>query len=574
MLDLRKRLSNSILPYINKLCKTDSATHFTVPPQNKYGNFALPCFIIARESRSNPAIIAKELSRTIQANDLIKGVSHNGPYLNFNLNTNYMLYHLIKGLHDNNAFIPFCQTADREHILIEYSQPNTHKLFHIGHIRNVAIGDSLCRILKYNNHHITAINYIGDIGSHIAKFLWYINKTDIDLSSISDGTAIGNIYTQSVKYFEALEDNAKFTAREEISKVQMKLEDRSCTTLLGQWHHSRKLSIDYFNEIYTFLNAGFDKFYYESEVEQDGISMVKDLYAKKVLKMSRGAIVAELNGNLGVFLLLKSDGTSLYATKEIALAFKKSNDFNYDKSYYIVGSEQTLYFKQLFETLKLIGFQDHDKLQHLPYELVSLQDEKMSSRYGNIVSFHDLKNSIYDTIKNTYLVNKDWGTEKRESILYRIALATIRYGMVSKALNKKIIFNLEQWLKPEGDTGAYVLYTIARINSILNKSMARTSNICIDRLYHYDTHEAEDKLMIMLCEFSYTVKIAQDRLDPSILANYIFDLCKALNRFYHQMPVMQAEADPFTFRYYLLYASKEILQKGISLLGFYPVSEM
>ncbi len=572
MLDLRIRLANLLKPYLEGFYPGNLFSIFSKPPKNSSADIALPCFIPAKGSGTSPKDLAARLADAVPPGDLIKSLSPEGPYLNICLDTKLLLSEFAGRLKGTDPFTPFLPQNDKRPVLIEYSQPNTHKLFHIGHIRNVAVGDTLVRVLRYNGRNIVSLNYIGDIGAHIAKFLWFFQRSGRSVEDFRDGTAVGSLYVDSSLYLEALDEKGKKEAREEISCIQKALEDRSSPGLLKLWKITRRQSIEYFDEIYGFLNASFDRFYFESDVEKEGIDLIKEYYKKGVFKKSRGAIVAELGGSLDTFLLLKSDGTSLYSTKDIALALRKDREYNPALSLYIVGSEQVLYFRQLIETLNMMGFEKHDTLRHISYELVTLKDEKMSSRYGNVVSFHDLKKAIYEKILTSYLESRDWEPARKEETLYKIALATIRYGMVSKSLNKKITFNLEEWLKPEGDTGAYILYTIARINSIISKA---NSQEAINAGYgDYQPEEIERSIIVSLSEFSYMLRLVEEKLEPSLLANYIFDLCKDFNRFYHQFPVLRTSPGEFAFRFSLINAVKAVVEKGISLLGFYPVLRM
>lgn len=574
MLDLRIRLDSILQPYINRYYTGSVSSLFTLPPRNSNADFSLPCFILSKAAKIPPGKIAQSLAEEICPDDLIKNAFAMGPYLNFNIDTKLLLADFIDRLKIDDPFIPDSEPNERDKgpILIEYSQPNTHKLFHIGHIRNVVIGDSLSRIYRYNRYNVVCLNYIGDIGAHIARFLWFFLKKKKDISKFQDGIELGRLYIESSLYLENLTEKDNKEAKREISEIQQALEDRTSEDLLNLWKITREQSLSYFNNIYSLLNAVFDRYYFESEVEQEGIRLIKEYFSKGIFKRSQGALVINLGEKLDTFLVLKSDGTSLYSTKDIALAYKKQQDYNPVLSLYVVGSEQILYFRQLFETLRKMGFSGYDKLRHLSYELVTLKDEKMSSRYGNIVSFHDLWDAICDKIESTYIESREWGREQKKDTLYRIALATIRYGMLSNSPGKKLTFNLEDWLKPEGDTGAYILYTIARINSILSKSPAIPAEAICNT--GYVPHPVENGIIINLSEFNNVIRLAQEKLDPSLPANYIANLCREFNKFYHQFPVNKARESEYTFRYFLITAIKTVLEKGVSLLGFSPVSRM
>ena len=566
MLDIRTRLAKQAEALTGRPAQTFTGL-FNLPPKGQ-ADFCLPCFRLAKELKLPPQDLARQLAENWPLDGIADSAQAAGPYVNFRLH----LPALLAAFAREPRFPSLVPADQHERLLVEYSQPNTHKAFHIGHIRNVAIGDSLVRLLRYNGHHVTALNYIGDIGAHIAKFLWYYQQQGCPVpeDDTTIGAFMGSIYVRASQTLASLAQEEKEQAQSAISRIQQQLEGRQSPELQELWQRTRRYSLQDFAQIYAFLNTCFDHVYYESDVEQEGIRLVRDLYEQGVLTKSQGAIVADLGEKLGVFLLLKSDGTSLYGTKEMSLAMRKQDTYQPDRSLYVVASEQDLYFRQVQATLRHIGFPGWQNILHLSYELVVLQDQKMSSRVGNIVSFHDLKDAVMERIAREYLADKDWPQAEKDETAYRIALATLRYGMLSKNRNKKVVFNLEGWLRPEGDTGAYILYTITRINSILEKC----PHIPAVEFPGYAPSDIERSLVMQAAEFSYQVLQAEKKLEPALLANYAFSLCKLFNRFYHNHPVSQAKGNVFAFRFHLIRAVRAVLLKAVELMGFKPVARM
>ena len=353
--------------------------------------------------------------------------------------------------------------------MIEFSQPNTHKGFHVGHLRNAALGDSLCRIFRYNGYEVVAANYFGDVGTHIAKCLWYfLNHCDESPPDELRGEWLGELYTKSVQLLETLEGEEAQQAQTEISNLLRRMEEKD-PELSKVWEETKQWSMDDFKEIYRWLDIHFDHDFYESDVDEEGRQMVLEGEKNGTFIRSEGAIGIDLETeNLGFFMLLKSDGNTLYSTKDLALARRKFDQFSVDRSVYVVGAEQTLHFKQVFATLNRMGYSQAERCYHLPYALVMLPSGKMSSREGNVILFSDMRKQMRDYILDGLLVeqNREWDEKEVEETSHRIALAAIKYGMLSQDPNKPIVFSMEDWLVSEGDTGTYLVYAYVRIRSI------------------------------------------------------------------------------------------------------------
>jgi arginyl-tRNA synthetase len=356
--------------------------------------------------------------------------------------------------------------AEGRRLLIEYGQPNTHKEVHVGHLRNFFLGLSVVRTLEAAGNPVTPLSYIGDVGAHVAKCLWAYKKYHGGErpEKGSEGKFLGAIYTEASRRIEENE-----ALKDEVAAVQRALEagEPEWTAL---WQETRQWSLDEMNAIFAELGCEFDRIYFESEVEAPGKELVKKMLADGLAKMSQGAVIMDFESEgLGVFLLLKSDGSALYSTKELALAKLKFEQYpDASASIHIVDTRQSLYFKQFFRTLELMGFDK--RLVHLAYDFVTLKEGAMSSRKGNVVTYAEFRDEMTArAAKETRQRHEDWDEEKVLATARIIAQGAMKFAMLKQDSDKPIVFDPKEALAFEGFTGPYVQYAHARMCSILKK---------------------------------------------------------------------------------------------------------
>ncbi|MFH1770057.1 MAG: arginine--tRNA ligase [archaeon] len=538
-----------------------------IPPDLKYGDFAFPCFVLSKDMKKNPHVISEYLAKKVKLTKNISRIEVAGPYLNFFINRGVISKQVIgEVLKKKDAYGR--GSKKKEKVMIEYSQPNTHKAFHVGHLRNVAVGDSLVRIMRANGYNVVAANYMGDVGAHIAKCLWYYkNFFKGKVPAKNRGEWLGELYSKAVKKLEEKE-----SYKNEVSEMLQKLEAKKENSEIKLWKKTRKWSLDEFNDIYNWLGVKFDKFFYESDVEKPGKKLIEEYSKKGLFKKSEGALIIDLKKyGLDVFLVLKSDGTSLYSTKDLALAAKKFREYKIDRSLYVVGSEQKMYFKQVFKTLELMGFRNAKNCHHVSYELVMLPEGKMSSREGNIILFSELQsklmNSLEQEVKKRHI---DWSKKKVDDTAKMIGLGALKFGMLNQDSNRVIVFNLNEWLSFEGETGPYVQYAHARINSILKKGFTKLG--IVD--YSFLKSKEETDLINKLAAYPSIVESVSRNYRPSMVARYVLELAQSFNEFYHKHQVLKADKDVRSARLALILAVKQVLKNGLELLGIEAPNEM
>lgn len=545
----------------------------TSPPNLEMGHFAFACFIVAKQLKTAPPKIAQALSEKITASGIISKVIWQGPYVNFEISAKAYGELVIEKI-NSGEFFKRELTTSRPKTMIEYSQPNTHKELHVGHMRNLCLGNALVRIKQYCNQDVVPVTYPGDSGTHVAKCLWYLkyhNQTPAPESH--KGEWLGRMYsTANLKLEDELGTEKEANNREQLTEILKQLHAGS-GEFYDLWVKTRQWSLDLMKETYNWADVTFDRWFFESEMDAPSLALVNEYYEKGIFVKDAGAIGMNLEEDkLGFCLLVKSDGTGLYATKDVALAIKKFEEFKVEKNIYIVDSRQAFHFKQVFKVLEKIGFKQALDCHHLPYEMVELSDGAMSSRKGNIVALSDLIHQMQEEIKTTYLSKHEgWSKEQVEKTAKDIASAAIKYGMVKMDNNKKIVFEMSEWLKLDGDTGPYLQYVYARINSLIKKiGFDKSQNVSFETL----NQTSEFALLQKLSFFNDIVFKAHEMNKTSTLTTYLYELGKLYNSFYAECPINTAAPELKNARLALSLSCANVIKEGLSLLGIQCPEQM
>lgn len=453
-------------------------------------------------------------------------------------------------------------------IMVEYSQPNTHKAFHVGHLRNVVLGSAVCNILEWAGNDVVRANYIGDIGLHVIKWLWCYLKFHAGEEPPEDRVRwIGDIYVQASKSYE--EDP---TVEPEVRALFARW-DRRDPDIVELWKKTRQWSLEAFKQIYTMLGVQFDRYYFESEMEDSGKDLVKTLIDKGLARDERpeNAVFIPLDEILGtkdkyrVLVVLRSDGTSLYATKDIPLAIQKFEEYHLDQSIYIVDVRQSLYLQQIFKTLELMGYPWAKQCYHLAYEIVTLPGNvTIASRDGAVVLLEDLVHEA--TARALEIVktkNPEVSDEKQKEIAYTVALGAIRYSMVSRDSTKVVTFDWDTALDFNGQAAPYIQYAAVRASSILRKAGAMPETWQPPE----KLEPAEITLIDLINRLPQEIQKAAKDVKPLVLTNHAYELARAFNDFYSQCPVLQAEPAIRDFRLQLVTAARQAISNALAVLG-------
>lgn len=547
------------------------AASFSYPPDEKLGDLSLACFELAKEKKISPIDMAKQLAEKLSQEKKLKNkfqeIKNFGPYLNFFFRPEYLSREILKDLAKSKDSYGQQKNTSREKIMVEYSNANTHKEYHIGHLRNICYGEAINRLIKASGQSSIPVSYINDFGGHTAKTLWYYQKHKdfFEKSDEDKGYLLGVCYASASR--ELLKSDKH---KEEVSRIMKAIEKRHGDNY-RLWQKTRKWSLSYFEKIYKELGIKFEKTFYENEYLDEGVAMVKQLLDKGILQKSEGAIIANLEPyNLGVLPIMRSDGTSLYPVADLALAEAKFKQFKIQESYYVVDVRQGLYFKQLFKLLELMGHKE--KTRHLAYEFVTLPSGMMSSRSGNVITYKSLLEEAWErTTKETKARHNDWKEKKIKTVAKEIALATIKFEMIKISAEKTIVFNIDEALKFDGYTAAYLLYALARINSLNKKS----GNLKVDKIKYDKLNGAKEfKLLKDIARYPEIVLKAKNEYNPSEVARYLFELAQSFNDYYHETPILKAEKDLKEARLALALATRQTLLNGLELLNINTIEEI
>jgi arginyl-tRNA synthetase len=534
-------------------------------PPHGFGDLAFPCFTLSKKFKKAPDVIALELHKKIKPSGLISKTEVKGGYLNFFANWDKIGQETIESVLAENE--NFGKGTAKGNVMVEYCHFNTHKAVHIGHIRTACLGEALSRILAFSGHRIIRVNYQGDIGPHVARCVWgFLKLYDGKEPKEEKGKWLGKVYAEASRKIKENEELEKEV--DAINKGIYSGDERLTKT----WKRTRQWSLDYFDAIYKSFGIKFDRLYFESEVEKVGTSISKKLLKDGIAKESEGALLMDLEKyGLGVFILVKSDGTPLYSAKDLGLAHLKTKEYKIDKSVHVVGSEQKLYFQQLFKTFELMKAPMAGRSYHLCYELVNLPTGKMASREGIVILYEDVLNELAKHAEEeTSKRHKKIERKKLEEIAGTIALASLKYDMIKTSPSKTIIFDWKSALDFEGNAAPYLLYTYARARSILKNAEARTGNF--DMMLLKEPHEMD--IIKMISEFpDMVIKSAED-MRPHYIANFCYEISTKFNEFYQLLPVLKAEERLRAARLALVEALAIVLKNALKLLGIEAIEQM
>ncbi len=542
---------------------------FVIPKIAGQGDISLPCFELAKKAGKNPAELARDIESSIASSthELVERVEAVGPYVNFYLNPQATAALVLGDVYTSgSAYGTHTFGADKK-VLVEFAHPNTHKAFHIGHLRNITTGESILRLLNNVGYRATAVNYQGDVGMHIAKALWGITQLHEEFETIKEKSLaervsfLGRAYALGGTTFEENESVQKeiigynekiYTYDESIAELY---------TLTRQW------SLEYFDSIYARVGTRFERLFFESEVAERGKELVLNNIDNGIFEHSDGAVIfAGSKVGLHDRVFINSKGFPTYEGKEIGLAELQNKEFAPDEVIHITGREQSDYFKVVFAAIDRVFPELAGKERHIPYGWVALKHGKMSSRTGNVVLGEWLLDEVEKTIAEVMV---DREMDDKEQTIRSVALGAVKYAMLKTGVNNDISFDINESVSTTGDSGVYILYTVARIKSILRK-MGVSTGVVVPSVVEAQEHQ----LSLMLAQYPQVTERAAMSHDPSEVAKYLFGLSQTFSSFYDACPVSQATDDVQQFRVTLIDATRQVLEHGLDLLGIPRVEKM
>lgn len=583
----RKEIATLICEAFKELCVESNIEHalnvnqvadlLTAPPEFQLGQAAFPCFSFAKALRKAPPLIAQSLAERIGKMNctMIAKIDAVAGYLNFHQNPQNVAGALFQRVAASSFFsaekIP---VAAREKVVVEYSQPNTHKALHVGHLRCLVLGDAVCRILSYAGHDVVKATYPGDLGAHIAKTIWYIqNKFKGDMPTQNRADWLGDIYALADEAIKQDTGTDKEVGnRAQIADILRQLQNQSGPAF-DLWKETREWSLDQLRSIYDWLGVTFDAWFFESECDEPSRQLVKQKFAEGHFIQDQGAIGIDLSPyKLGFAMFLKSDGNGLYITKDLELLRRKFADPKVTSSIVVVDQRQKLHFQQLYKTAELIGYPQASKSSTLLYETVNTSDGKaFSSRSMNGLRLLELRSAMENKVTQDYLerYRGTWSDQDIAETAKQVTIGALKYGMLRVDNSTQVTFVLEDWLKLDGDTGPYLQYMHARCCNILEKQGHPVAGQAVQ----LEATE-ERALLFHLTRFNEFAHQSAQHQRPSVIAGYLFDLAKAFNRFYEACPIRSSEGALRNSRLLLVQTSAQVMKQGLALLGIPAPSRM
>ena len=535
-----------------------------VPPTNELGDFALPCFKLAKILRKSPVAIAEDLKNAFQVDDVISQVSAINGYLNFKVNRTGKTKTLLTEILSKGDLYGSSDIGLNKTVCIDFSSVNIAKPFHIGHLSTTVIGSSLCKIFRFLGYKVVGINHLGDYGTQFGKLIVAFKKwssveavnelrlkelTRIYVKFHDEAELDPSLDDEARRYFKLIEDG-----------------DKEANDLFELF---KKITLEEVGKIYAQLNVTFDSYAGESFYNDKMQPIVDELSSKGLLKKSEGASIVDLEEyGMPPCLILKADGSSLYATRDLAAAVYRKNTYDFYKCLYVVAYQQNLHFKQFFKVLDLMGKDWANDLVHVAYGMVSLEDGAMSTRHGKVVLLEDV---IAKTVEKARSVieSKNPDLPDKDKVAKAVGTGAVIFGALQNNKIKDIVFSIDKVLNFDGETCPYVQYTVARCNSVLERSDNFTFEGTIPEMtsFEYD-------LVSELGKFSDVVKSSADKYEPSFITRYALDLASAFNKFYINCKIIGSPEDIKVFRLALVKSTKTVLTNALTLLGIETVEKM
>ena len=535
------------------------ASFITATPSQDMGDYALPCFRFAKTLRKSPVIIAQELASSFETDDTITEVKAVNGYLNFTVNRAGFTLKTLQAVLSEGEKYGSSTEGNGKTICIDYSSINIAKPFHIGHLSTTVLGSALYKIFNFLGYNAVGINHLGDYGTQFGKLI-YAYKAWGDKKTVEKG-GLKELTRLYVKYHEESEIHPEMD--DEARAYFKKIENGEQEALeLFNWFKS--LTLAEIEKIYDLLNIKFDSYAGESFYNDKMQPVVDELKEKNLLTESDGAMVVDLSEyDMPPCIILRSDGASLYATRDLAAAFYRKDTYNFDKCLYVVAYQQNLHFKQIFKVLELLGKPWYKDMVHVAYGMVSLEDGSMSTRKGKVVWLEDVIAKCIEKCA-TIINEKNPNLENKEQIACEVGVGAVIFGALSNNKIKDILFSYDRVMNFDGETGPYVQYTAARCFGVLAKANINYDDFTLPKTLE----NCEYDLIAHLSSFPSTVSASAEKLEPSFITRYAIDLAKLYNKFYFECKILTAEdEDAVKFRLALTKAVRITLENALALLG-------
>ena len=564
MIDFKEKIAK-VISKVTNVAADDIKRYIEVPQNTDMGDFAFPCFKLAKELKKAPQMIAEDIKNSFfegensEISSLVDKIEVVGGYLNIFIKKDIYIDDVMKEAVSKDGDYGKSNVGEGKTIVIDYSSPNIAKPFHIGHLRSTVIGNSLYKLYDFLGYKVIGINHLGDWGMGvcrtIAGYLMWKDEYDFTNNPIN---AILAIY---VRYNKIEKEDPDFKQHAVDALKKLEQGDEEITKI---WKWIIKVSLENYQKIYDLMDCKFDSYNGEAFYNDKMDRVIKELEDKNLLVESEGAKVVIMDEDIPPCMILTSQGTTIYATRDLAALLYRIDNYNFDKCLYLVASEQALHFKQIFETLSKMGYSEYaNRCEHIPFGLVLDEDgQKMGSRKGNATTLEEIFNeSIEKSLKIIEEKNPD--LDDKKDVAEKVGVGAIIFNDLANSRIKDEIFDWNQILNFNGETGPYLQYTYVRTRSILRNLIEIPQTADFKLLNDKEGYE----VVRLIGSFADTVKLACDKNEPSIVSRYLLDLAKAFSRFYNEHHVICDDKNVQDARVLLTKVTGDVIKEGLSLLG-------
>ncbi len=566
MQDFKIAIANCLKEKIEDLTLEEIVALIEVPPNKEMGDFAFPCFKLAKVFRKAPNMIAADLAENIEAKGAISKVMPLGGYVNFFVNKSQLAETVINDVLTKKEKYGHTDLGQEKAVVIDFSSPNIAKPFHIGHIRTTVIGNALYKIYDSQGYNVVRVNHLGDYGTQFGKlivaFKLWGSKEAVEANPIPE---LLKLY---VKFHEEAEQKPEMEDEARAWFTKLENGDEEAKAL---WQWFRDESLKEFARVYDLLDIEFDSYAGESFYSDKMGVVIDQLKEKGLLVQSQGTNVVDLEEfNMPPALITKNDGSTLYMTRDLAAAIYRKNTYDFDKCIYVVGSQQSLHFQQLFKVLELMGYEWSKDLIHVPFGMVALEEGTMSTRKGRVVFLEDVLKQAVEKTKEIVL-SKNPNAKNVEQIAKQVGVGAVVFQELSNSRIKDYTFSWSRTLSFEGETGPYVQYTHARCCAVLRKAEEEvTADINYDLLSEGDGAE----VLKVIGSFNKAILAAMRKNEPYIITRFVLDLAQAFNKFYHDNPILVDDVEVRKARLALVAATRQTIENALALLGMHAPERM
>ena len=563
MINIKNEIAKVIGKSVDFLSEEEIAAMIEIPQDTAMGDYAFPCFKLAKQLHKAPPLIAEGIAKDIASAEIFSKAENVNAYVNMFIDKAYMSKATLSAVKEQNEAYGGSSEGEGKKVLVEYSSPNIAKPFHIGHIRSTVIGHSIGNIYKALGYDVVRLNHLGDYGTQFGKMIvayrrWG-NEEDVKREPIKTLLSYYVKFHQEAEKDPSLEDEARatFTKLEHGEEAEYKL-----------WQWFREESLREFNRVYDMLGISFDSYNGESFYSDKMDAVIEELKEKNLLKESQGAQIVDLEEyKLGPALITKSDGSTLYITRDLASAEYRKKTYDFAKSIYVVASQQNLHFQQLFKILELLGYDWAKDCVHVPFGLVSMEEGTLSTRNGRVVFLEDVLNKAVEKTREIIL-EKNVNTENVDETAAMVGIGAVMFNELSNSRIKDYVFSWDKVLNFDGETGPYVQYTHARAASVLRNAQFDINSVNPDSVdFSYVAGDAAYELIKLIYRLPEAVAKAGAEYEPSVVTRHIIDIAQAFNKFYHDEHIIVDNEKEKEAKLFLTWAAKRCLANGLALLG-------